>query len=278
MIRTALSQASARIGAVSDSARLDAELLLAHLLGCSRAQLRSRDDTALPPSTLAEFERLVERRCDGEPVAYLLGYRDFWKSRFRVGPGVLVPRPETELLVETALEWLSDLERPRVLDLGTGSGAIGLSIALERPDAEVVLVDRSPVALAMAETNRALLGVAARMVSGSWFAALGQQERYDLILANPPYVAPEDRHLSGPELRHEPLEALVAAGDGLADLQTLAAQSPQFLRPYGKVLLEHGCDQGAAVRSALERAGFRQVRTFLDLSALERATGGGLGD
>ena len=277
MIRTALQQASARVESVSDSARLDAELLLAHVLGWTRAQLRSRDDSTVSADSLIAFEDLVTRRCRGEPVAYLLGYRDFWKSRFAVGPGVLVPRPDTELLVETALQWLTGLKAPRVLDLGTGSGAIGLSIALERPDAEVDLVDRSPAALAMAEANRARLGVEARILAGSWFEAVGT-ERYDLILANPPYIAPTDPHLAAPALRHEPIEALVAGNQGLADLHTLSAQAPQHLKPGGRVLFEHGFDQGPAVRAALKQAGFGGIETFLDLGALERATGGGLGD
>ena len=277
MIQTILQQASVRIAALSDSARLDAELLLAHVLEWTRAQLHARDDTALSADRLDAFERLVTGRCDGEPVAYLLGYRDFWKSRFSVGPGVLVPRPDTELLVETAIQWLSGLERPRVLDLGTGSGAIGLSIALERPDADVDLVDRSQAALAIAEANRSRLGVSARLLAGSWFDPVGTA-RYDLILANPPYVAPDDPHLAGPALRHEPVEALVAANHGLADLQTLAAQAPQHLMPRGQVLLEHGYDQGPAVRAALRQAGFGRIETFRDLAALERATGGGLGD
>ncbi len=278
MIRAALASAVARLSPISESARLDAELLLAHLLGWNRAQLRSRDDEPLSAQVTAQYDRLIERRASGEPVAYLVGYRDFWKSRFAVGPGVLVPRPETELLVETALEWLSLTPNPQILDLGAGTGAIGLSLALERPDADVDLVDASSQALAIADLNRTHLGVArARLFRGSWFAPVAGG-RYHLILSNPPYIAPDDPHLATLQLSHEPLEALAAADAGLADLRHIVSLAPAHLHPGGRLLLEHGYDQGPPVRTMLAEAGFGRIHTYRDLSGMERATGGGLGD
>ena len=169
MIRSVLAAATAQLAAVSDSPRLDAELLLGHLIERNRAQLLTRDDETLSEGTRIAYEKLLERRCHGEPVAYLLGYREFWKHRFHVGPGVLVPRPETELLVEKALQWLDGVPEPRILDLGTGSGAIGLSIALELPHAQVTLTDRSPSALDMARRNRDSLGARTEILEGFWF-------------------------------------------------------------------------------------------------------------
>jgi release factor glutamine methyltransferase len=277
MIRTALSAAADRIASVSESARLDAELLLGHVLGWNRAQLCSRDDQPLSDRLAALYESLVSRRCTGEPVAYLLGYREFWKSRFAVAPGVLVPRPETELLVETGIAWLSGIPTPRVLDLGCGSGAIGLSIALERPDAQVTLVDRSPCALRIAEENRAAFAVHARLLHSAWYDELAG-ERFDLILANPPYIAPDDPHLQTLELSHEPREALMAMEAGFSDLRIIAERAPQHLSAGGFILMEHGHTQAPGVRELLKANGFEKIRTFRDLAGLERATGGGRGD
>ncbi|MEI6457750.1 MAG: peptide chain release factor N(5)-glutamine methyltransferase [Pseudomonadota bacterium] len=278
MIRAALALATSRLKGLSESPRLDAEILLAHLYGWSRAQLITRDEQPLSAERASDYEQLLTRRGTGEPVAYLIGYRDFWTSRFAVGPGVLVPRPETELLVEIALEWLIDHPQPRLLDLGTGCGAIGLSIALARPEACVDLVERSAPALAMAATNRAGLGAKnARLLAGSWFAPIGEA-RYDVILANPPYIDPNDPHLAAPTLRHEPLEALVAEEAGLADLRWIAGQAPRHLLPGGRLLMEHGHDQGGAVRQMLKTAGFWSPGTYRDLAGRERATGGALGD
>lgn len=272
MIRTLITMAASRLGVVSDSARLDAELLLAHVLDISRSQLSIRDHLPVEERAATAFHDLVERRAHGVPVAYLLGYRDFWSHRFLVGPGVLVPRPDTELLVEWALDALKDRREPRILDLGAGSGAIGISLACERPDATVDLVERSPAARPFTARNIAALAPAqCTLYDSDWFSALGGQ-RYDLIISNPPYVAPGDPHL--PSLRHEPAEALVADGDGLADLRTISQQAPAHLCRNGVLLLEHGYDQAAAVRHLLGLAGFGQISTRRDLSGTERATGG----
>ena len=272
MIGAALAAAERRLAPTSASARLDAELLLAHVLGIGRGVLLARPDAALTPGTAARFTALLERRAAGVPVAYLLGEREFWSLALEVGPAVLVPRPETELLVEWALERLTGLGAPRVLDLGAGSGAIGLALAHERADARVDLVEASPQALAVAERNRARLALGnARTLLGEWFGPVGGA-RYALIVANPPYLAADDPHLASGELGHEPRAALVAGATGLEALGAIARQAPAHLEPAGALILEHGATQGAAVRALLGAAGLAGVETRRDLAGLERAT------
>jgi len=274
MIREVLGEAAARLAPGSSSPQLDAELLLADLLGISRARLLVRDCEPLDGPARAAFEARIRRRAAGEPIAYLLGRRDFWTLTLAVGPAVLVPRPETELLVETALGLLAARPVPRVLDLGTGSGAIGLSIASARPDARVDLVDASPAALAVAEGNRLRLGLDnARTLLGNWFEPVAGQA-YDVILSNPPYLAADDPHLAGAELGHEPRLALVSGPTGLEALAAIARAAPAHLAPGGLLLLEHGATQGAAVRALLAAGGLGAVRTECDLAGLERATQG----
>ena len=274
MIRATLDTAARRLARSSSSPRLDAELLLADLLGVGRARLVAFDADPLPASLLASFESRITRRANGEPVAYLLGRRDFWSLTLSVGPGVLVPRPETELLVEAALEALAGRPTPRVLDLGTGSGAIGLSIAKDRPDARVDLVDASPDALAIAEGNRQALRLDnARTLASDWFAGLTDL-RYHAILSNPPYLADADPHLAGTGLAHEPAFALVSGPTGLESLAAIAAGASAHLEPGGLLAVEHGASQGKAVRDLLEAAGLGSIRTRRDLAGLERATQG----
>jgi release factor glutamine methyltransferase len=252
--------------------RLDAELLLAEALGASRAQLVARAEQRVTDAQFATFRNHVERRAAGEPVAYVLGRREFWTLTLEVGPDVLVPRPDTELLVELALERLRDVATPRIADLGTGSGAIGLALAAERPDARVVLVDASDAAIAVAERNRARLGLAnAATRTGSWYTPL-LGERFDVIVSNPPYLAADDAHLESPELAREPRGALVAGATGLEDVAHIAAGAVGHLAPGGWLIVEHGAMQGAAVRALFERAGLTDVDTARDLAGLERAT------
>ncbi|MBS0373212.1 MAG: peptide chain release factor N(5)-glutamine methyltransferase [Proteobacteria bacterium] len=278
MIRDALADAARRLASSSGSPRLDAELLLAHALGVERARLAARDDAALEPAAAATFAALLARRAAGEPVAYLTGRREFWSLALAVGPGVLVPRPETELLVEWALELLRGTTRPAVLDLGAGSGAIGLALARERPDAAVDLVEASPAALAFAARNLASLAIGnARLLAGDWFGPVAGR-RYDVIVSNPPYLAADDPHLGAAELGHEPREALVAGPGGLEALATLAARAGAHLKPGGALLLEHGADQAAGVRALLGGAGLRTVESRRDLAGHERATAGRRGD
>lgn len=272
MIAAALAAAVDRLRPTSGSAQLDAELLLAHVLGLPRAALPLRGDAALAPAVATEFAGLVERRAAGEPVAYLVGHRDFWTLTLEVGPDVLVPRPETELLVELGLEALRGRATPRVLDLGTGSGAVGLALASERADASIDLVDASSGALAIAERNRVRLGLGnARTLAGSWYQPVAGR-RYALVVANPPYLAADDPHLGAAELRHEPQLALVAGAGGLEALAAIAGAATTHLEARGTLIVEHGWTQGQAVRALFAAGGLVAVRTVRDLAGHERAT------
>jgi release factor glutamine methyltransferase len=272
MTDTVLSLASEQLCAASSSPRLDAELLLAAVLGLDRDRLRARPVDTLDPAAAREFQALLARRLAGEPVAYLLGRREFWTLDLEVGPAVLVPRPETELLVEWALERLAGIAAPAVLDLGAGSGAIGLSIASERPDAAVDLVDASAAALAVAERNRLKLGLHnVHCLAGDWYATVGRR-RYRAIVANPPYLATGDPEASGPQLRHEPRQALVAGPSGLEALGVLAGGARQHLVAGGCLIVEHGSTQGAAVRALFAAEELIGIATRRDLAGLERAT------
>ena len=274
MIAAALARARACLEASSPSPGLDAELLLAHALGTERGRLAALAQVPLPAAAAARYAQLLARRAAGAPVAYLLGRREFWTLTLEVGPAVLVPRPETELLVEIALSHLATLTDPAVLDLGAGSGAIGLAIASERPDATVDLVEASPAALAFAERNRRRLGLDnARCLHGDWFGPVAGR-RYALVAANPPYLAAGDPQAASAELSHEPRVALVAGATGLEALATIAAAAPAHLAPGGRLVLEHGATQGPAVRALLTAAGLIAIDTRRDLARLERATGG----
>jgi release factor glutamine methyltransferase len=254
-----------------DSARLDAELLLAHVLGCSRSYLYAHADDAVAAPGQQAFQVLIDRRRDGEPIAYLTGHQEFWTLDLQLDGATLVPRPETELAVELALA-SSDTAEAVVLDLGTGSGAIALALASERPGWRVTGVDLDPRAVAVASANAARLGLGnARFVAGDWYQAVGQQH-YSLIVSNPPYISAEDDCLAGPGLRHEPLAALVSGSDGLDALRVIVAGAPAHLLDNGWLLCEHGAAQGAAVRALFDCARFVDIRTARDLAGLERVT------
>lgn len=268
----ALRQAQAAIAAVSDSPRLDAELLLGDLLGCDRAQLFLRSDEVLPAAQRAAFDARVHRRAAGEPVAYLIGHQGFWTLDLQVTPEVLVPRPETELLVEWALQLLPEQGLLRLADLGTGSGALALALAAARPRAQVVASDLSAPALAVARGNAARLQLPAEFRAGSWWEAYAANERFDLVVANPPYIARDDPHLAA--LRHEPLQALSDGADGLQALRAIINGAPPHLHAGAWLLVEHGYDQGEAVRALFAAAGFTAIETRRDLEARERASGG----
>ena len=253
----------------SPTARLDAELLLAAALGKPRSYLRTWPEHEPGAEQLAAFAALLERRRAGEPVAYILGHQGFWSLDLEVAPHTLIPRPDTELLVETALQ-LAPATPLRVLDLGTGSGAIALALASERGGWQVTGVDRIAEAVALAERNRQRLGLTnAVFRQSSWFEAL-PGERFGLILSNPPYIAASDRHLGEGDVRFEPLSALVAGADGLDDIRQIVAQAPSHLEVGGWLLLEHGYDQAAAVRGLLAAAGFTRVDSRRDLGGHER--------
>lgn len=250
--------------------RLDAQLLLCRRLQQTRAWLLAHDDAALTPAVEQGFRADLAQRLDGVPLAYLSGEREFCGLRLMVTPAVLVPRPETETLVEWALATLAGGARPQVLDLGTGSGAIAIAVAHARADASVTATDADAEALAVARANAHALGVALEFLHGNWWQPLAGR-CFDLVLSNPPYIAADDPHL--PALRHEPQHALTPGGDGLDALRTLAAGAAAHLRPGGWVLLEHGFDQGEAVRRLLHGAGLVDVVTRQDLGARERCSG-----
>jgi len=253
---------------------VDAQWLLAHVLGQSPAWLYAHANDAVEVAVAARFESLLERRHAGEPVAYLTGHRGFWTLDLQVTPDTLIPRAETELLVELALARLPSDRMLQVADLGTGSGAIALALARERPRARVLATDASPAALAVARDNAAALGITnIAFACGDWCAPLNDR-RFDLIASNPPYISTDDPHLSRGDLRHEPPAALASGTDGLDAIRAIVAAAPLHLVAGGWLLLEHGLAQGAAVRALLQRGGFIEVRTDRDLEGRERVSSG----
>jgi release factor glutamine methyltransferase len=259
-----------------DSARADAELLLAHALGRPRSWLYSHSDDRIDPAACSRFEAMLASRQRGEPVAQILGQREFWSLLLTVNADTLIPRPETELLVELALRQLPPSSPRRVLDLGTGTGAIALALAHERPLAQVTAVDVGPRTLAVARKNAARLALGnVEFLLGDWFSAVAG-ERYDLIVSNPPYIADSDPHLLEGDLRFEPRQALVSGVDGLDALRVIAAAAPLHLRTGGSLLVEHGHEQGAAVRGLLSAAGLVGVTTSVDLEGRDRVSSGTL--
>lgn len=258
--------------------RLDAQLMLAHLLEQPRSWLIAHDNVALSAVHATQYAQWLEQRRAGEPLAYLLGQTEFCGLVLQVGPQVLIPRPETELLVDWGLQVLAarsaSTSTPSVVDLGCGSGAIALAIRHRCPAATVTAVDASVPALDIARRNAEALGLPITLAPGDWWSAVAGQ-RFHLALSNPPYVAPGDPHLAA--LHHEPRSALIASEQGLADLHRLIDGAPTGLHPGGWLLLEHGHDQAAKVRKRLRKMGFDEVETRCDLAGLERCTGGRFG-
>ena len=267
-----LRQAAAHL-VDSESPRRDAEILLGLVTGKARTYILAFGETPLSEAQLAELDALLARRAAGEPVAYLTGVREFWSLPLQVSPATLIPRPDTECLVEQALARLP-AEPCRILDLGTGTGAIALALASERPDCQVVAVDIVPDAVALAQRNAARLNIANIDIRQSdWFSAV-QGQRFQLIVSNPPYIDSEDEHLRQGDVRFEPLSALVAPDAGLADIDHLIREARGFLEPGGWLVLEHGWQQGEAVRALFHQAGFLAVETHLDYGGNERLTTG----
>jgi release factor glutamine methyltransferase len=256
---------------------LETRILLEHVLGWRRTELITRDNEELAEDCVGRFEALAQRRSAGEPIAQLVGTREFFGLKFEVTPDVLIPRPETELLVEIALEKMAGIDAPRVLDLGTGSGAIAVAIAFSRDDAQVWAVDRSAEALTVAARNAArLLGRSRKitLLESDWTDALDPALRFELIVSNPPYIAQNDPHLSEGDLRFEPRTALTDDADGLAAIRAIVQAAPFFLASGGSLWLEHGYDQAANVRALLTARGFSDVRSERDLAGIERTSGG----
>ena len=252
---------------------MDARVLLRFVLQCPAARLVAWPEQRLDGEDWSAYRALVERRMAGEPVAYLTGEREFFGREFMVTPAVLIPRPDTELLVELALAHFAGRKDMRVLDMGTGSGALAVTLALELDDADVIALDRSREALWVAMANAARLGASVSFVHSDWFAALGE-ERFHLIVANPPYIAAGDPHLEQGDVRFEPRSALAAGPQGLDDLAEIVAGAPARLVDGGWLFLEHGYDQAAAVRDLLHAAGLLDVASWPDLSRIERVSGG----
>ena len=271
-LRQVVAEASARLGGID--ARHEAELLLLHVLDRPRSWLFAHATDPLAADDQAAFETLLARRVAGEPVAYLTGRRGFWTLDLEVDPATLIPRPETELLVELALERLPPDQALQLADLGTGSGAIALALASERPRAQVLATDASTGALAVAARNAARHELGnVRFAEGGhdWYAPL-QGVRFDLIASNPPYIASDDPHLEQGDLRFEPSTALASGMDGLDDIRRIVDGGQAHLRPGGWLLIEHGWDQGAAIRALFEATGFVEVQTVQDLEQRDRIT------
>ncbi|MDD5393762.1 MAG: peptide chain release factor N(5)-glutamine methyltransferase [Thiothrix sp.] len=281
-IRELLANAVLKLQASSESARADAEILLAHCLQKSRTWLFTWPEKEVDSTIATAFMRLLDERSKGVPIAHLTGQREFWTLNLKVTPDTLIPRPETELLVETALLLLpSPLEGEglgvrgySLLDLGTGTGAIALAIASERPDAHVIACDFSPAALAVAQENAHAHHIRnVQFVQSDWFGALPAQ-RFSLIVSNPPYIETDDPHLRQGDVRFEPLSALASGMDGLDDIRHIIQTAPQWLEAGGWLLLEHGYNQGASVTALLRNAGFQKVRCLPDLAGNDRVSVG----
>lgn len=266
----ALAWADNALALTSKTPRLDAEVLLAFTSGRSRTSLLADGDQKLLAEKAARYQVIVSKRKSGVPVAYLTGFKEFWSIDFQITQDVLIPRPDTEVLVERALQYIP--ENGTVADLGTGSGAIALALASERPDAVITATEVCAKALLLARQNRDRLGYSTvRLVQSDWFENL-EGEKFDLIVSNPPYIDPEDSHLKA--LVYEPRQALVATDNGLSDLTILVTKSRDYLRQNGWLLLEHGWQQGEAVRALLEQHRYTNVQTISDLEARPRVTEG----
>lgn len=251
---------------------LENRILLRHAAGLSRVQLITRAEQILTAGQAAHLNELVQRRLAGEPIAYIVGKREFFGLDFAVSEAVLIPRPDTELIVELAIERLPP--QGHLLDMGTGSGAIAVAVAHTRPDAQVTALDVSEAALAVARTNAAANGVRVRFLRSDWFSALDTAEAFELIASNPPYIAAGDAHLSQGDLRFEPAGALTDHADGLSALRSIVDGASAHLLAGGWLLMEHGYDQAAAVRALLDARGYAEVQSWRDLAGIERVSGG----
>ncbi|STX41262.1 HemK protein [Legionella donaldsonii] len=274
-IKNALLQAITKLETQSTSARLDAEILLAHVLLKTRTYLYTYPDANLTQAQWQTYQRLVDQRSQGVPVAYLTGTREFWSLPLKVCEDTLIPRPETELLVELTLAQLADKPQAEILDLGTGSGAIALAFASECPDWQITACDFSQGALQTAEENAARLGLGnVCFCHSDWFEKISAQQHFDAIVSNPPYIAANDPHLAEGDVRFEPSLALVSGEDGLTAIKHIIKHSIARLKPGGLLLLEHGFDQKFAVMSMLNEYGYVQVQCWQDWQGNDRVSGG----
>jgi release factor glutamine methyltransferase len=273
-IQGSLRLAASLLGPRSEAAALESEILLAHVLAVPRSHLRTWPEKILHESQRHYFFDLVARRAAGEPIAYITGRREFWSLDLVVDPTTLIPRPETELLVEAALERIAQNSEAYIADLGTGSGAIALAIASERPRCRVIATDLSPRSLNVARENARRLNLSnVEFREGSWFAPLGDL-RFDMIVSNPPYVAEDDPHLAEGDLPAEPRRALVAGPTGLEIITALIKQAPPYLREEGWLLMEHGRNQAMATAALLHHSAYQHVQTWRDIAGNDRVSGG----
>ena len=269
-----LSEAAESLAGQSDTAMLDARVLLCFVLNKPLSYLLTWPERLINPKSLSAVNALCNRRHQGEPIAYITGHREFWSLNFKVTPDVLIPRPETELMVELALEAITRSKRSdfKVLELGTGSGAIAVALASEHPELNIVATDYSEAALNIARENAESNNCDnIQFLQGSWFECLND-EKFDLILSNPPYVAPSDPHLSAGDLPSEPYAALVADNNGLADIEHIIAHAQNYLIPEGMIALEHGYNQAQEIRAMMTEQGFRMAKTHSDLANIDRVT------
>ena len=270
------------LATVSDTPELEVRWMLEDLLEQPASYLGSHSSSELEPALFKRLESMLAQRLTGEPLAYILGHWGFWSLDLLVSPTTLIPRPETELLVELAIQFYGDQPNIHALDLGTGTGAIALAVASERPAWQVTATDQSPEIIEVAQSNALRNQIKnVQFAVGGWYQALQesaaeQTERYDLIISNPPYIEPDDPHLGQGDVRFEPLSALVADDDGLADLRTIIDDANQYLKPNGRVMVEHGYQQGESVRALFLAASFVEVETKNDLAGHERVTLGRL--
>ncbi len=264
-----IKQAERDFSSITSTPRLDAELLLAHVLKYTRTQLHTWPEQEVSLEAQQTFKLLSEERAAGVPVAYLLESQPFWRFDLKVTPDVLIPRPETELAVDAALELFSNDQKIKVVDLGTGSGAIALALAYERPNWGILAIDASEAALTVARENGKNLKLNIQLKKSNWFDELAG-EQFNLIISNPPYIAPHDTHLHA--LRYEPQHALVAEKMGLLDLETIILQAPNYLLENGYLILEHGFDQADAVKKLMNQNGFTEIKTLTDLARNPRVT------
>lgn len=273
-IKEQLIQATQQLQACSDSARLDAELLLLFVLNKPRSYLFAYPEAELGTEHQAQFQALLEQRQQGKPIAHLIGQREFWTLNLKVTPDTLIPRPETELLIETVLELFPNQNQAlQILDLGTGTGAIALSLASEYPHAHVTTCDISKTALLVAQENaqqHKLKNV--QFLQSNWFSTIDSSSSFDLIISNPPYIPKQDQHLQQGDVRFEPLSALASGEDGLDDIRMITKQAQNYLKPQGWIMLEHGYDQGKQVPALLKECGFKAVTLKQDLMGNDRMT------
>lgn len=273
-IKNVLAEATKSLQSVSDSALLDSEILLCAVLGKERTYLRTWPEKTLSPEQIETYRKLLHERQQGKPIAYIVGKREFWSLDFLTTPDVLIPRPETELLVELSLNRIPINHPYHVLDLGTGSGIIAITLATERPEVTITATDISSAALTIAQLNAVKhKAKSIRFYQSRWFEDV-PPGKFDLILSNPPYLAEDDEHLIRGDLRFEPVTALIADQNGLGDITTIAQNARTRLQPHGHLMIEHGCDQGLAVRSLFIDLGYRSVQTHQDLAGLSRVTSG----